>query len=105
MKKAIGLFSNKYFISFVCFLVWMLFFDRNDLMSQYDYYAQREKLEEEKAFYEQETAKVMKDLQELSTDRQRLERFARERYLMRKDNEDVFVIVPKPDSSEEKTIF
>ncbi len=106
MKKAIGLFSNKYVIAFVCFLVWMLFFDRNDLMSQYDYFSQRQKLEEEKEFYQQEITKVLKDLQELSTDQERLEKFAREKYLMKKENEDVFVIVPKKDGDEDsKTLF
>jgi cell division protein FtsB len=73
----------------------MLFFDRHDLMSQYEYSTQVNKLEEEKEFYTKETEQVRKDLKELTTNRERLEKFAREKYLMKKENEDVFVIIPE----------
>lgn len=105
MKKAVGVFSNKYFLSTLVFVVWMMFFDRNDLMSQYEYRSQLNKLEEEKDFYIRETARVKKDLEELTTNRERLEKFAREKYLMKKDNEDVYVIVPEKDKEDEKSLF
>jgi len=73
----------------------MLFFDRNDLISQYEYRSEVNKLEEEKEFYIKETAQVKKDLEELTTNKERLEKFAREKYLMKKENEDVFVIIPE----------
>ncbi len=75
------------------FVLWMLFFDRNDLMSQYQYWSQLNKLESEKAFYTKEIKKTRKDLYELNTNPRMLEKFARERYLMKKENEDIFVIV------------
>ncbi|TAE37478.1 MAG: septum formation initiator family protein [Sphingobacteriales bacterium] len=93
MKKLIGLLKNKYFIASIAFGVWMLFFDRNDLISQFDYRSDVMKLKNEKEFYVKEIAQVEKDLTELTTDQQKLEKFAREKYLMKKDNEDVFVIV------------
>jgi cell division protein FtsB len=71
----------------------MVFFDKNDLFSQYQYHSQLSKLKHERDFYEKETAKVRRDLDELTTDKEKLEKFAREKYLMKKDNEDVFVIV------------
>jgi len=71
----------------------MLFFDRNDLMSQYEYRTQLNKLEAEKEFYTRESAKTVKDLNELTTNKTKLEKFAREKYLMKKENEDVFVII------------
>lgn len=77
----------------------MLFFDRNDLMSQYDYHTQVKKLEEEKEFYIKETEQVKKDLNELTTNREKLEKFAREKYLMKKENEDIYVIIQ--EKSEE----
>ncbi len=85
-------------------MAWMLFFDRNDLMSQYEYRQQLNKLEAEKDFYITETEKTVKDLSELTTDRSKLEKFAREKYLMKKDNEDVFVIV-KEEEKKQKTSF
>lgn len=93
MKRLIDLFRNKFFLVTVAFVVWMTFFDKNDLLSQYQYHEEVGKLEQERDFYKAETDKVSKDLEELTSNPQQLEKFAREKYLMRKDNEDVFVIV------------
>jgi cell division protein FtsB len=98
MIRLFNLFRNKYFIIAMAFVVWMIFFDKNDLFSQYQYHEQVSKLKQERDFYQKETAKVAKDLDELTSNPQKLEKFARERYLMKKDNEDVFVIVqPKKE--------
>jgi cell division protein FtsB len=93
MKRLIDLFKNKFFLVTVAFVVWMTFFDKNDLLSQYQYHQEVSKLEQERDFYKTETDKVSKDLEELTSNPQQLEKFAREKYLMRKDNEDVFVVV------------
>lgn len=93
MKRFLNLFRNKYFLVSSIFLVWMIFFDRNDLFSQYEYHQQVSKLKQERDFYQKETAKVHQDLDELTSNKEKLEKFAREKYLMKKDNEDVFVIV------------
>ena len=94
MQRLISLFKNKFFLAALAFLIWMVFFDRNDLFSQYQYYQQLSKLKQERDFYKVETAKVQKELDELNSNPQELEKYAREKYLMKKDNEDVFVIVP-----------
>ena len=93
LQRFIDLFKNKYFIVTVAFIVWMLFFDKNDLVSQFEYRQQVNTLKEERDFYTKETEKVSKDLDELTSNPQKLEKFAREKYLMKKENEDVFVIV------------
>jgi cell division protein FtsB len=93
MKRFLNLFRNKYFLVSSIFLVWMVFFDRNDLFSQYEYHQQVSKLKQERDFYQKETAKVHQDLDELTSNKEKLEKFAREKYLMKRDNEDVFVIV------------
>ena len=93
MERLLELIRNKYFLSVAAFIVWMLFFDRNDMISQYEFRSVVDKLQEEKDFYEQETAKVKKDLNELNTNLNTAEKFAREKYFMKKDNEDVFVII------------
>jgi cell division protein FtsB len=93
MKRFIGLFKNKYFWVSMAFLAWMIFFDKNDLFSQYQYQQQVNKLKQERDFYKKETNKVRKDLNELTSNPEKLEKFAREKYLMKKTNEDVFVIL------------
>ena len=93
MKRLIDLIKNKFFLVTLAFVIWMIFFDKNDLFSQYEYHQQLNKLKEEQVFYQTETAKVNKDLDELTSDKAKLEKFAREKYLMKKDNEDIFVIV------------
>jgi cell division protein FtsB len=93
MKRLIDLIKNKFFLVTLAFVIWMIFFDKNYLFSQYEYLQQLNKLKEEQVFYQTETAKVNKDLDELTSDKAKLEKFAREKYLMKKDNEDIFVIV------------
>jgi cell division protein FtsB len=93
MKRLLDLFKNKFFLVALAFVIWMVFFDKNDLLSQYEYRQQVNKLKQERNFYQKETARVNKDLDELTSNPQKLEKFAREKYLMKKENEDVFVIV------------
>ena len=93
MRRLIALFKNKFFLVTVAFLVWMIFFDKNDVLSRYEYSQQLKKLEQERDFYKAETDKVTKDLDELTSNPRQLEKFAREKYLMKKDNEDVYVVV------------
>ena len=93
MKKLIELLRNKYFLAVVAFVVWMLFFDKNDIFSQYEYRSEVNKLQQERDFYVKETAIVKKDLNELDSNLNTAEKFAREKYFMKKDNEDVFVVV------------
>ncbi|MEQ7798940.1 septum formation initiator family protein [Pedobacter sp. ASV1-7] len=93
MNRIFDLLRNKYFLSIAAFAVWMLFFDRNDIVSQYEYRSEVNKLQEEKDFYVKEISLVKKDLNELNTNLNTAEKFAREKYFMKKDNEDVFVII------------
>jgi cell division protein FtsB len=95
MRRFLNLFRNKYFLVTAVFAVWMVFFDRNDLFSQYEYHQQVSKLKQERDFYQKENAKVHQDLSELTSNKEKLEKFAREKYLMKRDTEDVFVIVPE----------
>jgi len=93
MHRALNIIKNKYVIATLAFLTWMLFFDRNDISSQYHYQSQLNELQTEKDFYTKENEKVQKDLEELTTDPKKLQKFAREKYYMKKDNEDVYVII------------
>ncbi|MBC7418325.1 MAG: septum formation initiator family protein [Pedobacter sp.] len=93
MQRLLDLFRNKYFLATLAFFFWIMFFDKNDMMSQYEYRTEANKLQNEKEYYEKETAQVKTDLTELSTNLNMAEKFAREKYFMKKDNEDVFVII------------
>ena len=100
MKRLLELLRNKYFLAILAFGVWMLFFDKNDMLSQFEYRTEVKKLQEEKDFYLKETAIVKKDLSEIDSNLNTAEKFAREKYFMKKDNEDVFVLV-KPEKKKQ----
>ena len=85
--------SNFYFIAAACLLVWMLFFDSNDLLTQYKRTSKINELKDKKEFYQSKIAEVKKDREELLSDHALLEKYAREKYLMRKKTEDLYIIV------------
>lgn len=84
---------NKYLLTIVGLAVWVAFFDKNDLSTQLELREDVKKLEEERNYYASEIKQITSDIKELNTNPKTLEKFAREKYLMKKDNEDIFVIV------------
>lgn len=93
MKRAVSIVRNKYILAGLIFSVWMLFFDRHDVAAQYEYYVQRKALEQEKEFYDREIGRITQTLEDLESDPGELERIAREKYQMKKTDEDVYVIL------------
>ncbi|HXB94870.1 MAG TPA: hypothetical protein VNU70_06920 [Puia sp.] len=88
-----GWLKNKYLLTTVGFVVWILFFDSRDFItSHFREKARLAKLEESKRYYEQQIATTRRELQELKTNPALLEKYAREKYLMKRDNEDLFLI-------------
>ena len=94
-KKIFSVITNKYLLTIIGLVVWLTFFDRNDIFTQYDLRQQVLKLEKERNYYLQEITANNQAIEELHTNQKSLEKFARETYLMKKDNEDIFVIVKK----------
>ncbi|MEO7264898.1 MAG: septum formation initiator family protein [Ferruginibacter sp.] len=92
LKGTFGLLKNKYIIAALLFVLWMLFFDEKDWSS---IELRKEKLEElqksEKSLTLQ-IAETRKELELLKTSAHTIEQFAREKYYMKKDNEDVFIV-------------
>ena len=84
---------NKYLIAVLIFLVWLLVFDRNSLIDRITYIRTMHDLEEEKQYYIERIDRDSRRLEELKTNNKNLEKFAREQYFMKKENEDVFIIV------------
>ncbi len=95
MKTLLKIVKNKYLLTIIGLSVWLCFFDRNDLFTQLEMKRKVNKLESEKQYYQNEITNNKSELVELQTNSKNLEKFAREKYLMKRDNEDVFVIVRK----------
>ena len=91
MKK-ISAFSNKYLITGMAFAAWMLFFDRNDIRLQVKRIQQLQHLDRSEQLLTRNIEDTKKELDLLKTNPQTLEKYARERYLMKKDNEDLFIV-------------
>ena len=89
------IFKNFYFIAGAIFLIWMVFLDNNDLISQAKLSGKYNDLLDEKEYYKEKIKEVEVDRAGLLSDDELLEKFARERYLMKKKEEDLFIIVKK----------
>jgi cell division protein DivIC len=86
--------KNKYILTLVIFLLWMFLFDSSNWIDVYREYNRIKKYEKEKLYYLQKIENDRNRLNELRTNNENLEKFAREQYLMKKSDEDIFVIMP-----------
>lgn len=93
LKLLFSRFNNFYILFGTIFVLWMLFFDSNDMYDQYLLNKKISQLEADKDYYQQNIGELRKEMKELQTSPKQLEKFAREKYKMKKPKEDVFVIV------------
>jgi len=93
LEKIPQVFRNKFFLTITFFIVWLVLFDSNNLISRYTELSQLYKLRKEKEFYTEKIASDRKNLYELKTNNQYLEKFAREQYKMKKSDEDLYIVV------------
>jgi len=84
--------KNFYLITSAIFLIWMLFFDGNDLINQFQLYQKMKELEQEKRFYQKNIERIEKEYKALEENPELLEKLAREKYLLKKKNEDVYIV-------------
>jgi cell division protein DivIC len=84
---------NKYVLTALIFVVWLLLFDQNNLSERHKLTRDYNQLLQEKEYYQKKIEEDRNRINELKTNNENLEKFAREQYLMKKDNEDIFVIV------------
>jgi len=89
--------NNRYFYTGLAFVIWMVFFDNDNVREQMRLTKKIEQLQEKKHFYQSEIEKNKSALKALKYDTLQLEKFAREKYFMKKDNEDVYVIIRKKE--------
>ncbi len=95
LQKIPPIFRNFYVMATLCFVIWMVFFDVNDLVNQFFTLRKLDGLEEEARFYEEKTKEVKEERDEVLSKPHLLEKYAREKYLMKKKTEDVYVIEKK----------
>jgi len=86
---------NRYSIAVLAVVGWVLLFDQNDAWTTIKNRRELGRMEEQKEWYSAEIQRTKEQLNEISSDKELLEKFARERYLMKRDNEDIFVLVPE----------
>ncbi|MDX2245254.1 MAG: septum formation initiator family protein [Bacteroidia bacterium] len=87
--------TSKYFLVFVFAAVWMVFFDRYNLISQYRMSEQIRELQKDEQHYLEAIEKVDYQTDQIFSNMDELERYAREKYYMKRPGEDVFIIVEK----------
>jgi cell division protein DivIC len=88
--------TNPFFISMALFATWMMFFDESNLITQYHKHRELSDLLQKKKYYRDQIKETNRAFSELTTNPATQEKFAREHYWMKRDNEDVFVIVEEP---------
>lgn len=92
LKGLIRVLRNKYLLAITIFLAWLLFFDSRDIFSQIEKKAELNSLLETKRFYEEEITKAKTQLSDIQSNTAALEKIAREKYKMKKANEDLFLV-------------
>lgn len=92
-QKIPPVFRNKYVLIITAFLVWLTFFDRNNFISQVKLGRILNEKRTQKEFYQDEIRKDSISMHQLMSDTTLLEKFAREKYLMKRDDEDIYLIV------------
>jgi cell division protein FtsB len=91
-------FRNKYVLTILAFLIWILLLDSNNLISRYREMRELKKLRNQREYYINKIEEESRKLRELKTDNDNLEKFAREQYRMKKADEDLYIVLtPRED--------
>jgi cell division protein DivIC len=89
---------NKYILTIIIFLVWVLLLDSNNLIARYKELRELHKLKTDREYFIKRIEADRQKLHELKTNNHNLEKFAREQYLMKKPDEDLYIILtPRED--------
>jgi cell division protein FtsB len=95
--------KNKYFISLAAFCAIILFFDKNDIFTQINRHRELKELQQSKKFYTTRIAAERKESEALKTNPAAVEKLAREKYLMKRDNEELFLVPENSDAAPGET--
>ena len=94
-KNLINILRNKYLITFVVFSVWLIVFDQHNLIDRFKTRQYLNKLVQDTVHYHDKIIEDQDVIHQLQTNTDNLEKFAREEYLMKAEDEDVFIIKKK----------
>ena len=98
IEKVPPVLRNKYLLTIIIFVVWILLFDSNNLIARYKEMKELRKLKTDREYYIKRIEGDRQKLHELKTDKHNLEKFAREQYRMKKPDEDLYIILtPQED--------
>ncbi len=92
--KFLGLLRNKFFLATLFFVVWLLFFDRNDVFTQMERRKELRKIKASKEYFAQQITENRNFSKDLQFNAYTIEKYAREHYMMKRDNEDIFIVEP-----------
>ncbi|MBS0011184.1 MAG: septum formation initiator family protein [Bacteroidales bacterium] len=92
-NKIPPILRNRYFLTLLVFIVWIFLFDNNNLIDRFHYMKNLRQLEKDKEYYQERIEEDRRKLNELKTNNDNLEKFAREQYFMKRENEDIYIIV------------
>lgn len=90
-KKWVRFLSNKYVLILIFFIVWMVFFDTNSYFIHRELNEDIESLEKTKERYQEEIEKDRAFIEKMA-DSNEMEKYAREKYYLKKENEDIYII-------------
>ncbi len=90
--KILKILKNKYVLALLVLVIWITFFDDNDFFTRRSINKNLKGLREQRDFYKSEIFKDSITIYKLQNDVEALEKYAREEHLMKKDNEDIFII-------------
>ena len=98
--KVPKIFKNFYVLASVIFVIWMIFLDPNNLWRQIKQKQKVNELREKRDFYSQRIEELSKESENISEDSAELERYAREKFFMKKKSEDVFIVTPEVEGEK-----
>ncbi|MCI1733983.1 MAG: septum formation initiator family protein [Bacteroidales bacterium] len=99
-SRLLAALKNKYLIVTVLFLLWIVFFDNNNLISWYKELSTLAQQNRQKQYYKEAIIKTDEKLKELSSNKDSLERFAREQFLFHEQGEEVYVVEDDKNSGK-----
>ena len=100
-NKWVRFLSNKYVLILILFIVWMLFFDTNSYLIHNELDSEVDALEDNAEFYQKEIDNDKNFIQKME-DSNEMEKFAREKYYLKKENEDIYIIEHEDSIKEKK---
>ena len=90
--KVPSFLRNKYSVTIIIFFVWLALFDQNSFLFRHKLASRIKNMKKQKELYEEQIQKNKQKIEELKGNPENLEKFAREEYLMKKENEVIFVV-------------